>query len=239
MASCLLYVLYKYSQRRGDFGKVSSSTVSLDFLLILVQFNSLIISGFGFSSLNTLLLQMPAGAVQLFALVIMCTTASYVKNSRLIIMICAVFISLLGIVLVYALPATDKWGRIAGIWITAPFAANIPLSLSLITSNVGGLTKKAIVSAMLFVAYSAGNIVGPQFFYAKEAPGYKTGIRATFSGFALGIMFLAMLLAYYTWENRRRDRVAGLPSETLDTEELEEDLSNKTDMQLKNFRYTR
>lgn len=202
-----------------------------------MQFNSLIVAGFGFSHLNTLLVQMPTGATQLIALGIMCTIATYVKNSRLVLMTCSVSISLLGMILVYVIPNTNLYGRLVGIWLCSPFAANIPLSLSLITSNVGGLTKKATVSAMLFVAYSAGNIIGPQFFFAREAPGYSTGIRATLSGFALGMFFLVLLLVYYIWENKRRDRGFGDVAEISEVQELAEDLSNKTDMQLQNFRY--
>jgi hypothetical protein len=198
----------------------------------------LIVAGFGFSHLDTLLVQMPSGAAQLIALALMCVIATYVKNSRLILMISAVSISLSGMVLVYVIPKSSPYGRLAGIWLCSPFAANIPLSLSLITSNVGGLTKKATVSALLFVAYSAGNIIGPQFFYAREAPGYSTGIRATLSGFALGIFFLVLLLAYYVWENKRRDKVFGIVTEASEMQELVEDVSNKTDMQLQNFRYT-
>jgi hypothetical protein len=181
---------------------------------------------------------MPSGATQLIALAIMCIVATYIKNSRLVLMISAVSVSLVGMVLVYVIPNSSPYGRLAGIWLCSPFAANIPISLSLITSNVGGLTKKATVSAMLFLAYSAGNIIGPQFFYTRQAPGYSTGIRATLSGFALGIFFLVLLLAYYVCENKRRDRVFGLVTEISESQDLAEDLSNKTDMQLQNFRYT-
>ena len=205
--------------------------------LTFIKFNSLIVAGFGFSHLNTLLVQMPAGATQLIALVTMCIIATYVRNCRLILMISALSISLIGMVLVYVIPNSNPYGCLAGIWLCSPFAANIPISLSLITSNVGGLTKKATVSAMLFVAYSAGNIIGPQFFYASEAPRYPTGIRATLSGFALGDLFLALLLAYYVWENRRREKIFGSVTEISEAQDLTEDVSNQTDMQLQNFRY--
>lgn len=194
-------------------------------------------AGFGFSPLNTLLVQMPAGATQLIALAILCITATYVKNSRLVLMASAVAVSLVGMIMVYVIPNSSPYGRLAGIWLCSPFAANIPISLSLITSNVGGLTKKATVSAMLFVAYSTGNIIGPQFFYSREAPGYSTGIKATLSGFALGIFFLVILLVYYVWENNRRDKLFGLSAQLTDEQELHEDISNKTDKQLVNFRY--
>lgn len=194
-------------------------------------------AGFGFSHLNTLLVQMPSGATQLIALAIMCITATYVKNCRLVLMISAVSVSLVGMVLVYVIPSSNPYGRLVGIWLCSPFAANIPLSLSLITSNVGGLTKKATVSAMLFIAYSAGNIIGPQFFYAREAPKYPTGIRATLSGFALANFLLVCLLTYYAWENRRRDVALAGVTDTPNAQDVEGYGVNKTDMQLRHFRY--
>jgi hypothetical protein len=67
---------------------------------------------------------------------------------------------------------SNRWGRWAGIFLLGPFATSIPISLSFIRSNVGGSTKKATVSAMLFLAYCTGNIIGLQLFLDKEAPKY-------------------------------------------------------------------
>lgn len=47
------------------------------------------------------------------------------------------------------------------------------MTLSMVSSNVAGFTKKATVSAMMFIAYCTGNIVGPFLFFEREAPGYK------------------------------------------------------------------
>jgi hypothetical protein len=94
------------------------------------------------------------------------------NNTRIPMMILMVVSSLIGMILVYVLPTENKYGRLSGIWLSAVFAADIPISLSLITSNVGGFTKKATVQAMLFIGYCSGNIIGPQFFYTREAPKY-------------------------------------------------------------------
>ena len=68
---------------------------------------------------------------------------------------------------------------------------------------------------------------------------HQTGIKALLCGFALGIFFLCCLLGYYVIENKRRDRKYGLPNQISESEELEEDLSNKTDRELPHFRYLR
>ena len=57
------------------------------------------------------------------------------------------------------------------------------------------------------------------------------------SGLVLGIASLIGLFSYYIFENRRKDRVHGLPSQLSANEELAQDLSNKTDREISSFRY--
>lgn len=42
---------------------------------------------------------------------------------------------------------------------------------------------------------------------------------------------------FYVLENRRRDTLYGSPREMTETEELEDELSNKTDHEIESFRY--
>lgn len=78
---------------------------------------------------------------------------------------------LIGCVLVYR--CHNNGARLFGMFIFSAYAAGIPMTLSMISSNVAGFTKKATVSAMMFVAYCIGNIVGPFLFLSREAPAYK------------------------------------------------------------------
>ncbi|KAL2784127.1 MFS general substrate transporter [Aspergillus keveii] len=201
------------------------------------SFSSIIINGFGFSELNSLLLSAPSGLLQIAAIGCICLTAAYVKKSRIITMIVVILSALVGVILMNTLPDSNRWGRWVGIFLLGPFATSIPISLSLITSNVGGFTKKATVSSTLFVAYCMGNIIGPQLFLTKEAPKYETGLKGVLAGFALAIFFLILLYIYYEYENRRRDRKHGPPSQG-DTDYVTEDFLNLTDRQISSFRYT-
>ncbi len=114
---------------------------------------------------------MPIGASQLIALVIMSTLATVTRVYRLALMITTCIVSMIGIILVMSLSVPN--GRLVGVYLADTFAANIPISLSLIASNVGGFTKRSTINGMLFIGYSVGNIVGPQMYLAHEAPGYK------------------------------------------------------------------
>ena len=63
------------------------------------------------------------------------------------------------------LPANShKWEKYAVFFLVPTSALGIFLSWSLVPSNVAGRTKKSIVNTLMFIAYSAGNIVGPQLF---------------------------------------------------------------------------
>jgi hypothetical protein len=53
------------------------------------------------------------------------------------------------------------------------YSAAMPIAIAMISSNVGGFTKKATVSAVFFILYCVGNIIGPQLFFESEAPKYQ------------------------------------------------------------------
>ncbi|KAL4743362.1 major facilitator superfamily domain-containing protein [Aspergillus similis] len=199
-------------------------------LLVGYSLTNIIINGFGFSELNSLLLSAPGGGLQILALAVICWTATYAKKSRIIVMIVVILFALVGVVLMDTLPDSNRWGRWAGIFLLGLFATSMPISLSLVRSNVGGLTKKATVSAMLFLAYCTGNIIGAQLFLDKEAPKYPTGLRGVLVGFVLA--------------NRRRERKYGpvlaisRHRETETTDYVTEvEFLNRTDKQIPSFRY--
>ncbi|KAJ5388899.1 hypothetical protein N7509_011440 [Penicillium cosmopolitanum] len=203
----------------------------------ITSFSSIIINGFGFSKLQSLLIQMPIGAAQLVFLVLTSGFATLVRQTRIFMMILNTTVSMIGMILIWKLGADNQAGKMTGLCLGAVFAANIPLSLSLISSNVAGFTKKSTVSALMFAAYCIGNIVGPQFFLPKEKPVYATGIKAAMSGLIFGIFFLICLYVYYVYENNRRDRVYGSTAELTEREELQDEFSNKTDHEIESFRY--
>ena len=43
------------------------------------------------------------------------------------------------------------------------------MSLTVVSSNVAGFTKKQLTGAVVFTGFCIGNIVGPQTFISKEA----------------------------------------------------------------------
>ncbi|KAL5339026.1 major facilitator superfamily domain-containing protein [Aspergillus crustosus] len=203
----------------------------------ITSFSGLIINGFGYGRIESLLLQMPLGVAQLIFIFLTTGFVTIFPNTRTLMMIFNTSVSVLGMALVWKLDESHSEGRVAALALSAVFAANTPLSLSLVSSNVAGFTKRSATSAFIFIGYCVGNIAGPQFFYESEEPHYQTGMTASVAGLSFGVFFLILLLAYYSWENKRRDRVYGTAGQFTESEEVAQGLSNKTDLEIPSFRY--
>lgn len=119
---------------------------------------------------------MPQGGAQIVFLLITSTAATLIPSCRIMGMILNTVISIIGLILIWKLEPNDQAGRMIGLTLAVVYAINLPISLSLVTSNVSGFSKKSVVSSLLFIAYCVGNIVGPQFFLASEEPSYPVSI---------------------------------------------------------------
>lgn len=179
--------------------------------------SSLVIQGFGYKGLDALLIQMPAGATRLGFVILSSVLCSWLPNMRTSTMIVLTLISLTGMALMYAPDAGNKAGRMAGYCLSLAFADNMPLGLSLVTSNVRGCTKRAVVNGWVLVMYCVGNIVGPQFFSVDEAPRYNRGIPASLVGLGPGVFWVVCLRFYLQRQNRIRSREdeSNVPREVL------------------------
>lgn len=120
-------------------------------------------------------MQMPLGGAQIVFLVLTSAAATFIPNARIVVMIINTATSMVGMILIWKMDQGETAAQMVGITIGAVFGVNIPLALSVISSNVAGFTKRSVISALLFVAYCIGNIVGPQFFLESEEPSYPVG----------------------------------------------------------------
>lgn len=67
---------------------------------------------------------------------------------------------LVGMILIIALPLSNKIGRLIGLYLSAASPTPFITLISLISSNVAGYTKKTTVAAIYLMAYCVGNIIG-------------------------------------------------------------------------------
>ena len=99
-------------------------------------FSQLIVS-FGFTAEQSLLYGTPAGAVEVVALIAWGLISQRWGN-RVLWSIGGVTASLVGAVLIVALPLDMKIGRLIGYYLTTAFVTGFIAALSLVSSNVAG-----------------------------------------------------------------------------------------------------
>ncbi|KNG84546.1 putative pantothenate transporter [Aspergillus nomiae NRRL 13137] len=206
----------------------------------LNAFNKIILTGLGFSSVESTVVAMPEHAVQLVSVLLAGIVCSWVGKGRCIAMILSNVCVLVGSVLLYTLPTDRKMSRLGAVYSLLTCTVSYIMCMSMISSNIAGFTKKMTVSVMIFVGYCVGQIITPQFFLSTEAPTYPTGFRAYFVTSSMMIAVEAALMFYLLNENKRRDKHAlelGVSQNTSDHRIVETDLLDLTDWERPEFRY--
>ncbi|KAI9655613.1 MAG: hypothetical protein M1821_005407 [Bathelium mastoideum] len=208
----------------------------------ITSFTSIIVGSFGFDTLGTQYLQIPGGAIQFLSLLIggfVCTR--WPNNSRCITMIVANTICIIGAALLVGLPDSNKWGRLVALWLCFFQGLGFSMSLTMISSNVAGYTKKQLTGALVFVGYCIGNIVGPQAFKSSQAPRYPSAYIAMLIGYCIKLAMVIVLYIYMWQVNKRRDRQAeaeGTTGLAEEREAIERGMRDETELDNKYFRYS-
>lgn len=216
----------------------------------LVTFSSIIVSGLGYSRLETTLLGIPTGVLATVWQLVWSFVVVRFPGSRCITIAFIDIFTLICGVLMWKLPRTNKHGLLAAYYCfytywgeplsqTTTISINIVLApyvlaTSLPMANTSGHSKKLTMNAMFFLAYCVGNIIGPQVFRASDAPDYSHGYVGLLSCIAVAI---AAIIAYGTvcaMENRQRDREQ---ADGIAEDDEEVAFSDLTDKQKRSFRY--
>jgi len=207
----------------------------------LTSFASIIVGSFGFDTLGTQYMQIPGGAVQFLALIaggFICTY--WPRNSRCLTMIVANCICILGAGLLVGLPRDNKWGRLVALWLCYFQGLGFSMSLTMVSSNVAGYTKKQLTGAILFTGYCVGNIVGPQTFRDSESPTYHSAYIAMLVGYSVKLAMVVVLYIYMYSVNKQRDAeqaASGVTAEEDERRAIERGMLDITEIDNRGFRY--
>ncbi|KAK4167159.1 MFS general substrate transporter [Cladorrhinum sp. PSN259] len=126
-------------------------------------FGPLIVSTFGWSTLESILFQFPLGGLCLITILLTGFLGSWFPNIRIIMLVICCLPVIAGCAIIWK----SEWSHhaaapVVGYSITGTFGAVVSLIITIGMSNVAGHTKKSFMAATIFVAYCVGNIVGPQ-----------------------------------------------------------------------------
>ncbi|KAK6826976.1 hypothetical protein RU639_004685 [Aspergillus parasiticus] len=175
------------------------------------NFGNLVIKSFGFTSLESTLINIPSSVVSASTITITGWIAGRYRQMNCILIVGIVTLSIIGSALIYARAHHVPLGaQLFGYFLLATGPGALPLAMSLVQANYRGVTKKMTMTAMMFVAYCAGNIAGPQLFRASEAPTYQTSFRAILICYIISGGLAISLRVYLQFVNKRRDREEGV-----------------------------
>lgn len=128
------------------------------------------------------------------------------------------------------LPKSNKSGLLAGIYLVNCIVPTVMITYQYTAANVSGHTKRAFSTSLIAAAFGVGNIIGPQTFQARDAPGYLPAKITVLATQGVAAVLAVILFAYYAWSNRRRGQ-SQTQSETSEWIDM-------TDKENKSFRYT-
>lgn len=197
------------------------------------SYQATIIKNFGYDSKTTALLSIPSGGVGIVA--ILCSTYLAGRYNQRGIQIISLYLSgIIGGCLLAFLPEGDKAGKLIGNYLTQTISAGLPLQYSWVAANYAGHTKKVTMNALLLMSFCLGNILGPLTFTAESAPTYLPAKASIVGVCAAAIVFVVLLQAYYTWENKRREKLVAV---TGVERQVGMDFADQTDRENVMFRY--
>jgi sugar phosphate permease len=194
------------------------------------SYQATLIKSFGFAPKTTALLQLPSGMVSIISIL----TATYLAgrfDQRGLNIVTLLIPGILGGCLMAFLPGESKAGKLIGNYLTNCIGASLPLLYSWVSANIAGHTKKVTMNAILLMSFCLGNIIGPLTFRQGDGPDFIPAKITIIVTCAFAACMAMVLRAYYTWENRKRDREA-------DGAHMEnEEFLDLTDRENRRFRY--
>ncbi|QKX59085.1 uncharacterized protein TRUGW13939_06216 [Talaromyces rugulosus] len=169
----------------------------------ITNFFSQLIVSFGYTEEQSLLYGIPGGGVEIVALILNGFLGDYF-GQRLICSMGGLVCAIVGMVLIVALPLSNKVGRLIGYYMTQASPTPFVAILSLISTNVAGYTKKTTVAALYLIAYCVGNIIGPQVFRPNDAPRYVPAEITIIVCYGVCLIDLAFLWWWYNRQNNKK-----------------------------------
>ncbi|KAI4126982.1 MAG: hypothetical protein LQ338_003437 [Usnochroma carphineum] len=122
-------------------------------------FGPLIVSTFGYTPLDAILLQFPLGGIVLIFILLTGYLSSHIPNIRIFLLIACCLPVIAGCAMIWR----STWyhrapAPVVGYSIIGFFGPVVSLIISTGMANVAGATKKSFTAAAIFVAYCVGNV---------------------------------------------------------------------------------
>ncbi|KAJ7287840.1 major facilitator superfamily domain-containing protein [Mycena rebaudengoi] len=169
-------------------------------------FGPLIIQGFGFNPLHTILFNIPFAAFQVIITLLSAAVSMKIKLKWPIIF----FLTLppiAGASALYTLGrGKDLRNELLGCYYVLSFFTAIqPMLYTWASQNSAGHTKKICTTGIFFAAQCVGNIVGPLLYKTQDKPYYRPGLVADLICWVIISALTLITAAYLAYLNRQHE----------------------------------
>ena len=173
-------------------------------------FSYIIITSFHFTSLQSTLINVPYSLITAAVIAGTGYLSGRFRKVNCLLIVAVVLPCVIGAAIIYSRDSVSHGVQLFAYFLLSTGPASMPLIMALVQSNFRGVTKKMTITAMQFIAYCAGNIIGPQLFLDNQAPQYQSAFQAIMICYALVIVLAVVLRFYLQWQNTRRTREEGI-----------------------------
>ncbi|KAK2755731.1 hypothetical protein FQN54_005881 [Arachnomyces sp. PD_36] len=167
-------------------------------------FGPLIVESFGYDEFDTILFNIPFGAVQLVATMGGAWLATVWKKKGPVLFLLSIP-PIAGCVVLLRVPHDNnhKAALLVGYYLISVYPGITPLIYSWSAANTAGETKKKVTTGILFIGQCAGNVVGPTLYTVDEAPLYFRGLRSNLALFVVMAALYVMTGLYLALLNKK------------------------------------
>ncbi|KAL1961080.1 hypothetical protein VTO42DRAFT_4968 [Malbranchea cinnamomea] len=201
---------------------------------VVAIYSSTLINNMGFKPEHAALLNAPGGVVTIGFTLLVGIGVRETSHRWAWIVFCSVP-GIIGGALMSFLDMSNTAGVLMGIYLVNAIIAPFPIVSNWLAANCAGHTKRALASSLLAMAFSVGNIIGPQTFQARDAPEYRPAKIAVLATQAAAAVVTVVLFLYYRWQNRTRN-AAQTPVNIVPLPSGIEDWAGLTDRENSRFR---
>ncbi|KAJ9311979.1 hypothetical protein DTO271D3_7826 [Paecilomyces variotii] len=172
-------------------------------------FGPLIVSTFGYNTLDAILFQFPLGGITAIFVCLAGWLCSRVHNLRIIFLVACCLPVIAGCIIIWK----SEWGHrpaapVVGYSIIGFFGPVVSLIITLGASNVAGATKKSFMAAGIFVFYNVGNIIGPQLINSKTKDRHYPELWIGLIICYVITVIAALILYFVLWRaNKQKERL--------------------------------
>lgn len=203
---------------------------------IITTFSATIINSIFLTPMKSALLNMPSGAISIFA-TLAGSYAIYFNLPRWLSIIALLIPTIIGAALMSF--AKSKGGALAGVYLINFDVAPLALIYALVGANTQGYTKKVTVNAIIAIAFSIANIIGPQTFQVKDAPKYLPAKITVLAVAAASIVVTILQRVLYGMRNAKTAAARQAEVEAINRGEIDPKAvdDEQTDMTNPTFQY--